>query len=358
MANDLVTQPAQLPAHLAAFRGNQNLAAVGASLVSGSGMAHPRISIKGSRFRLQDVQGDEYVVPQHFLDVIVVDANANVSKVYYEGAYNPADTEFKAPDCWSDNGVSPSARAEKPQCATCAGCPHNVWGSKITPNGAKTRACADSRKLAVILSDNPEGEVYELKVPAASLTNLSNYAKGLDQRGIPIPAVITRLEFDPKSDFPKLAFKPQGWANEAQASAVAELIGSEEVDICVGRKEDAPAPARAPVAAPQAAPIAQAVAAAPADPFAALEAMRPTSPVMPTAATTEAFLQDAGHAQSAPPTKRRRKSAAPSEEPAQVVQAPPVASPQSAMTVREALPLTPPLTNAALDDLIANALKV
>lgn len=167
MTNALTTT--NLPAHLAALVNNTALQSINQDAVKGiSSGAWPRISIKGSRFRLQDPQGQEIVVPDYFLDVVIVAVNTHgLSKIFYGGAYDPAG-DGTAPDCYSDNGVAPSIRATKPQCGTCAACPHNVWGSKITPSGAQVKACADIKKVAVLLANNTGGPVFELRVPAAS----------------------------------------------------------------------------------------------------------------------------------------------------------------------------------------------
>lgn len=337
MGNELMTQTqAQLPAHLQAFRSGA-FANVGSALAAQATSAgHARISIKASRFRLNDSQGEEFVVPQHFIDVIVVDANPNKTKTFYMNKYNPAETEFKAPDCFSNNGLTPSPQSTAPQCGSCAACPHNVWGSKVTPSGAQTKACADSQRLAVILADNPDGPVYELKIPAASITNLAQYAKSLDQRGIPIPGIITRIEFDTKSDFPKLLFKPQGWATPQQVDIVTELMGSEEVDICTGKKEQASAPKA--IAAPT--PVVARPPAPPADPFDAL---------MTTAPDTT-MLSYGGLPAPAPAKRTRKKAEAPIEMPQTPI---PTITP-----VAQAVPLTTPVTDQNLDDLISSALQL
>lgn len=237
----------QLPSHLAVLAGKSNtaLAAIGGITI---GASFHRISIKSSRWRLNDPQGQEHVVPTTHLDVIIVDANPTQSKIFYLSAYNPAETEYKAPDCYSDNGVAPSARAAIPQCGTCAQCPHNVWGSKITPSGAQTKACADVKKLAVILAENPTGPVYELRIPAASLKNLYAFVQSLNDRGVPLCSFVTRLAFDSQADYPKILFTPRPqtvenpqppWCTPEQVSAVLEVIDTEEVNV-VTNKNDKP----------------------------------------------------------------------------------------------------------------------
>jgi hypothetical protein len=267
-----VTAPktTQLPAHLASFGG---LLALSDNVTSGisSGLSHHRISIKGNRWRLNSPDGEETVAPTLYLDVIVLDANPSVSKIYYANTYNPADTEAAAPDCWSDNGLAPSINASKPQCLTCGACPHNAWGSKITPSGGKTKACGDSKKVAVVRADNPTGPVYELRVPAASLQNLVAAFNQLKPRGIPVQSVITRLEFDEKADYPKVLFKMIGFITPEQADAIRDRLNTDEVERVVN-KSDQPikelnGSAAQPVAAAPAQPVAPTPTPAAADPL-------------------------------------------------------------------------------------------
>lgn len=226
----------QLPAHLQDFSG---LMSIGEDAVGGIsvGKAHPRISIKQNRFRLINDQGQEFVVPALHLDVIVVGVNKNVSKIFYQGAFNPADPEPPAPNCFSDNGIGPSTRSQTPQSATCAACPHNVWGSKVTPSGTKLKSCSDSKKFAVVLADNPAGLVYELRVPAASMENVKNLCDMLNQRKEPLPGMVLRVTFDETSQFPKLIFTLISYISPEQKVAVLDVLDGDEAKECVGKDD-------------------------------------------------------------------------------------------------------------------------
>jgi hypothetical protein len=387
--NQIVNTAPGLPAHLSFLQAKNPTASVISGISSGPNIH--QIGIKAARWRIQDTQGGEVVVPNHYLDVIIVDANPNLSKVYYAGAYNPADTEAKAPDCYSDNGVAPSARASSPQCNTCAACPHNVWGSKVTPSGSQTKLCTDSKKVAVLLADNPSGPVYLLKVPAASLKNLYAFGEKMNNAGIPLPAFVTRLEFDTASDYPKIVFNPRpkmqggpaAWLDAEQGAAVAEVLDSDEAIVAVGKNDQArvataalppvagqhqtaatpitlgaaPAPAPAPALAP--------IAAAPAaDPFAFANAA-------PAPAANAQIAAQA--AQAAAPVaekpKRTRKAKAAEAAPAPIAAAPSLAAAMfaqaatlaadipGAVAPAAAVRTAPQPTNNALDDLINAALK-
>src|SRR5205823_1069422 len=126
-----------------------------------------------------------------------------------------------------------------PQAANCASCQHNVWGSKITLQGTKTKACADLRRLALIPERDMEcktwGAPLLLRIPAASLQKLSEYAR-TTLSGTPYSAVVTRIGFDVDAAFPKLTFQPLRWLEPHEAAIVrqwqedpivARIIGTE-----------------------------------------------------------------------------------------------------------------------------------
>lgn len=256
--NQIVQQQAQLPAgipaHLAHLYQQPVAFNLGADVAAGiSSAAHNRISIKQSRWRLMDTQGNEQVLQTFNLDVLIVDANPHTSKMYYEGSYDPSAADNIAPRCWSDNGIAPSDRVSNPCAYVCASCPMNVFGSKITPAGKKARACADSKRLAVVLADNPDGIIYELRVPAASLTNMAQAIGDMVKRGVRAETLVWRLLFDPQAEFPKITFQPLNWVNEAQMAAVARLMGTKETADLVN-KDDRPMDGTARALQPAAAP--------------------------------------------------------------------------------------------------------
>jgi len=197
----------------------------------GSGGTNRRISIRGGRFRLI-VGGEQVSVSKdESMNIIVVDA-ATVSRTYYEGTYDPEKTS--APTCWSHDSRVPAAEVpdDQRQAARCADCPMNIKGS----GQGNSRACRFSQRMAVML----EGEldkIYQLQLPATSIFGqadgkklpLQAYAKYLAEHKTPIQAVVTTMYFDEDSETPKLYFKPERMVNEAETSALAEHIDSDEV---------------------------------------------------------------------------------------------------------------------------------
>src|SRR6478736_243413 len=95
-----------------------------------------------------DVVGDGSKDPAASIEVVIIKASPHISKIYYEKGFTEGD--MAPPDCWSVNGLAPDPAASKKQSPSCASCPKNVFGSKISDNGSKGKACADSKRLAVV----------------------------------------------------------------------------------------------------------------------------------------------------------------------------------------------------------------
>jgi len=275
--SNIVPVNIQIPAHLAARIGapstlTQSLAG---GLSQGGGF--PKISIKSSRFRIQE--GDaETVLDTLTLDVVIVGANPKLSKTWYAKAWSQ-DSEPQAPECFSLDGVSPDPQSTDPQNDLCASCPHNAWGSKIGPSGQQLKACSDRKRLAVVAADDPSGPVYLLEVTPAALKGLNQYQNELRMRGIPAEVVKTKVSFDPSASFPKLAFGFGGFMDAETQQVVDALFGSDQVREITGEvprqpvevpkiaapkaaskpavvAAPAPAPTPAPAPAPAAAPVA------------------------------------------------------------------------------------------------------
>lgn len=237
--NDLIPANIQVPAHLADKVGKPS--ALAASLSGGMAVedSYPRISIKGSRFRI--VEGStETVLDSTVLEAIIVGANPKLSKTWYEKEWTP-DSESTAPDCWSLDGISPHPKVESPQNDLCASCPQNAWGSKITAQGQQVKACSDQKRLAIVAADDPDGAVYLLNVTPAALKGLNAYQKELSVRGIAPEIVRTRVSFDTNASFPKLTFAFGGFNDEQTQASVDKLFGTDQVKEITGEQPAVPA---------------------------------------------------------------------------------------------------------------------
>jgi len=195
-----------------------------------------RIGFKGNRFRLISGGLEVATKDENHLDVTVVTANPHVSRMYYAGKYDP---EVKAaPDCFSADGITPFAGAANKQANKCNGCPQNIKGSATTDNNKKTRACSFSKRLVVVLDGDADNNLYQVDlksmsifgegIPSKGLYTLSGYSRLLQNRGVRVEGITTRMSFDTESSVPKLYFTPQGFLPEARVKEILKLSKSAE----------------------------------------------------------------------------------------------------------------------------------
>jgi hypothetical protein len=207
-------------------------------LSTGIATSYPILRIKGKVWSITRGGAEPFVLmrpdgdgPRSSIDVVLLAASQYVSKVWYETGYVEGSTE--APDCFSANGIVPDASSEKKQSNTCASCPQNKWGSKITPAGKKAKACADSKRVAVSPLGDIRNEAFGgpmlLRVPAASLADFGNYGDGMDARGYKYFTIGTKMSFAATEAYPKIEFEPIRPLNSKEGAAVLELRESAAV---------------------------------------------------------------------------------------------------------------------------------
>lgn len=238
----------------------------------------PVISIKGKVFHI--TRGGERTLitkpgeddPASSIEVVIVKANPNKSKVFYANGF--VEGENAKPTCYSNNGIEPESNATEPQAKKCATCVHNQWGSKMTNEGKKSKACSDSRRLAIATVDTPNDPML-LRVPAASMKALEEFGKILAARGVRPEAVVTKVGFDYSVAHPALTFKPIGLIGDveqlqsikaaADSELAAEIVGMKPVTPAseTDDADDTPA-APAAIQAPAPAPVPKVAAPKPA----------------------------------------------------------------------------------------------
>lgn len=189
-----------------------------------------RLSIRGGVFRMMS-QGQEVAKsPDRHLNVVVIDAAPTISRTYYKGTYQEGVNV--PPDCWSDDGIKPDTDVPNKKSATCMDCPMNIKGS----GQGESKACRFSQRLAVVLADNIEGDIYGLTLAATSLFGkgpdnampLQQYTRKLSGHGLPINAVVTKMQFDLDSATPKLIFSAERPLSEAEYKSAAQQASSLE----------------------------------------------------------------------------------------------------------------------------------
>jgi len=228
MSNIALFSPANVPA----FARNNELSDTAKALTGGGVNNSKRISIKGGVFRLLAGGKEIATVDERFLDVIIVKAAPKVSRVFYAKSYDSENVT--GPDCSSNDGERPDAHIKTPQNSACHNCPQNIAGSGT----GNTRACRFNQRLAVVLENNPEGDVMQLTLPATSVFGkeegdkrpLQAYARYLAVQNPPInpEQIVTRMKFDTKSESPKLHFAPTRWLTEDEYAIVKNQSESED----------------------------------------------------------------------------------------------------------------------------------
>jgi hypothetical protein len=192
------------------------------SLAGNTGLK--RISIRGGVFRMM-VNGEEITKNEgRAMNVVIVNGGKNIARQFYAGKYVAG--ESSAPDCWSNDGKAPDASVEEPQANTCEGCPQNIKGS----GQGDSRACTFKQRLAVLLADDIDGDVFQLVLPAKSIFGrddldkmpFQQYAKYVGAQGKSINTLVTELRLDSDSDTPKLTFKPVRYLSEQEWETAKE----------------------------------------------------------------------------------------------------------------------------------------
>jgi hypothetical protein len=192
------------------------------SLAGNTGLK--RISIRGGVFRMM-VNGEEIAKNEgRAMNVVIVNGGRNIARQFYAGKYVAG--ESSAPDCWSNDGNAPDASVEEPQAKTCEGCPQNIKGS----GQGDSRACRFQQRLAVLLADDIDGDVFQLVLPSKSIFGrgdldkmpFQQYAKYVGAQGKSINTLVTELRLDSDSDTPKLTFKPVKYLSEQEWETAKE----------------------------------------------------------------------------------------------------------------------------------------
>jgi hypothetical protein len=200
-------------------------------------------------------------------NAIIVAMLPKVSRTFYAGKYDP-DAKATLPDCWSNNGDVPEAKATNRQSANCASCKNNVDGSGENGRG---KACRFQRRVALLLEGDASGDVYQFNIPAKSLFGKGNgithpfesYVRFLSANEESIDYVVTNIAYNLDADTMQLQFTPARPITDAEyelvRAAQEDPATQRLVQLTVGEADGAsakPAPAKPVEAAkPAKAPI-------------------------------------------------------------------------------------------------------
>lgn len=207
MANELANIIQNNAAIVQTGLDEDTLAVAGGNTGSGS----KRISIRGKNFH-KVVNGKEVAtVEDNYMDVIIVKMAHTAARTYYASSYKEGVSV--APACWSGDSNKPDAEVTEPQAKSCNECPQSVRGSGMGGTGS---ACRLSWRIAVVLPNDPSGDVLQMVLPATSAFGKEEngkwpfrpYIQMLANNNVSAGRVVTRMQFDAKSSVPKLLFSP------------------------------------------------------------------------------------------------------------------------------------------------------
>ena len=182
------------------------------AVAGGATKGNKRISIEGRVFR-KIVGGKEQSVNTDIsMNVVFVKMAHDASRTYYSQTYKKGVKI--APACWSSDSKTPDVDVKEPPASACADCPNSVKGSG---QGGTGSACRLSWRTAVVLPNDPAGDIYQLVLPATSAFGKEEngrwpfrpYIQMLANNNVSAGRVVTKMEFDTNSSTPKLLFSPQ-----------------------------------------------------------------------------------------------------------------------------------------------------
>ena len=186
---------------------DDTLAVAGASVRS-----NKRISIEGRVFRKIVGGKEQSVNTNNEMPIIFVKMAHDASRTFYKSTYKKGVKI--APACWSSDSKTPDADVTNPPASSCAECPNSVKGSG---QGGQGTACRLSWRTAVVLPNDPSGDVYQLVLPATSAFGKEEngrwpfrpYIQMLANNNVSAGRVVTKMQFDINSPVPRLLFSPE-----------------------------------------------------------------------------------------------------------------------------------------------------
>lgn len=123
--------------------------------------------------------------------------------------------------CMSEDGKIPSDMALVPQAKKCAVCTQNQWGSHITPNGKRAKACGEFAWLKLLAPDDTSK--YQMRVSSTSLRALRDYDKSLKNRGCTVKDVVTKVITETTKTHDLLSFRVVRFLEDGELENLIQL---------------------------------------------------------------------------------------------------------------------------------------
>jgi hypothetical protein len=231
MSNDLVTMFSNT--NLAPIEGldEDTLAVAG-----GVNRGVKRISIKGGVFRKYAGGKEIGTIEDRHMNIIFVKMAHKASRMLYLTGYK--EGEKVSPTCWSNDSETPDPEVQDPPSKSCATCQYSAKGSGDTGQGTK---CKLSWRTAVVLPNDPSGDVMQFVIPATSAFGKEDngrwpfrpYIQHLASHNVSAGRVITKMQFDTKSPVPKVLFSPAGVTPDEDLPVVARQAKSQAAEAAI-----------------------------------------------------------------------------------------------------------------------------
>ena len=195
-----------------------------------------RLSIKGSVFRKYAGGKEIGAIEDRFMNVIIVKMAHKASRTYYDKGYR--EGEKVSPACWSSDSETPDAEVKNPPSSSCNSCPNSAKGSGDNGLGAK---CKLSWRTAVVLPNDPAGDVMQFVLPATSAFGKEDngrwpfrpYIQHLASHNVSAGRVVTKIAFDTKSPTPKVLFAPVGAVSDEDLEIIARQAKSPAAEAAI-----------------------------------------------------------------------------------------------------------------------------
>jgi hypothetical protein len=206
------------------------------AVAGGARQGSKRISIKGGVFRKYSGGKEIGAIEDRHMNVIFVKMAHKASRMFYDATYQ--EGQKVSPVCWSTDSDKPDADVKTPCASTCLDCPKSVKGSG---QGGTGTACRLSWRTAVVLPNDPSGDVMQLVLPATSAFGKEDngrwpfrpYIQHLASHNVSAGRVITRMAFDTKSPTPKVVFSPAGKVPDEDLMAIAAQAKSPAAEAAI-----------------------------------------------------------------------------------------------------------------------------
>ena len=206
------------------------------AVAGGARQGSKRISIKGGVFRKYSGGKEIGAIEDRHMNVIFVKMAHKASRMFYDATYQ--EGQKVSPVCWSTDSEKPDADVKTPCASTCLDCPKSVKGSG---QGGTGTACRLSWRTAVVLPNDPAGDVMQLVLPATSAFGKEDngrwpfrpYIQHLASHNVSAGRVITRMAFDTKSPTPKVVFSPAGKVPDEDLQIIASQAKSPAAEAAI-----------------------------------------------------------------------------------------------------------------------------